>query len=160
MAFTTQQIQSNITIPFRRRFVGYTNILLFYEKPKATPFQKLKALSLAFNQNLKNPGNPVSIIYIHSIFPPKMFQAMKVICKTFIIPDSTLNNDNICLETTRKSAEHADSSLACHPKNTHQNKSTLNSTKSILSIFCFLFHHFTTSQTRGQKVFACQCTTV
>lgn len=52
MAFTTHQIWSNITIPFRRRFVGYTNILLFYEKPKATPFQKWKPLSSAFNKNL------------------------------------------------------------------------------------------------------------
>lgn len=67
MPFTTQQIQSNITIPFRRQFVGYTNSLLFYEKPKATPFQKLKPLSSALNQNLETPGHSVFVLYIHSI---------------------------------------------------------------------------------------------
>lgn len=102
MAFTTHQIWSNITNPFRRRFVGYTNILLFYEKPKATPFQKWKPLSSAFNHNLETRENSAYVFYIHSLFPPKMFQ---VICKTFIIPDSIRNNDNAFLETTQKSAE-------------------------------------------------------
>lgn len=133
MAFTTHQIWSNITIPFRRRFVGYTNILLFYEKPKATPFQKWKPLSSAFNQNLETRDNSAYVLYINSFFfPPKMFQAMNVICKTFIIADSIRNNDNVCLETTRKSAEQV--STATPKINTKTNIFNANLMHSLNSL--------------------------
>lgn len=107
MAFTTRQIWSKITIPFRRRFLGYTNILPFYKNQKQHPSKNSSLWAQHSTKTLRLMRIlHLSFICIHYFpFSPKMFQAINVICKTFIIPDSIRNNDNV-LETTRISADH------------------------------------------------------
>lgn len=57
---------------------------------------------------------------------------MNVICKTFIIADGIRNDDNVCLETTRKSAEQV--STATPKINTKTNIFNANLMHSLNSL--------------------------